>query len=125
MLRPGGGLALVWNRGDESTGWVTELDAVVRSVRPPGTPTFREGEWRSAFETSTLFTPLEERDFPLEVTADAASLRDRVASVSFVAALPAPEKADLLARIDQITARLPERFPYPYRTYVYVCSRTP
>ena len=101
------------------------LDAVVRSVRPPGTPTFRQGEWRGAFEATTLFTPLEERDFPLEVTADAASLRDRVASVSFVAALPAPEKADLLARIDQITARLPERFPYPYRTYVYVCARTP
>ncbi len=123
VLRPGGGLGLIWNRGDDRTAWVAELDAVVRNVRPPGVPSFRDEPWKRVFETTKLFTPLDEHEFPHEVTATAASTRDRVASISFVAALPAPERSEVLARIDAITAGLPTRFAYPYRTHVYACAR--
>ena len=96
VLRPGGGLGLVWNRGDSSTPWVAELDAVVAGARPPGVPSYRDSAWRAPFETTTLFTPLEERDFAHEVPADAERVRDRVASISFIAAMSDAEREDVL-----------------------------
>jgi SAM-dependent methyltransferase len=125
VLRPGGGLGLAWNQGDISTPWVAELDAVVQDARPPGVPSHRDGGWRAPFETTTLFTPIEEREFAHEVDADAARVRARVASISFVAALADADSESVLRRIDEITARLPERFSYPYRTHVLTCRRRP
>ncbi len=125
VLRAGGGLGLVWNQGDSSTAWVAALDAVVAEARPPGVPSFRDVPWRAPFETTALFTPLEEREFSHEVDADAARVRARVASISFVAALSNGRREGVLRRIDEITARLPERFSYPYRTFVLTCRRRP
>jgi SAM-dependent methyltransferase len=123
VLRPGGRLGLVWNRGDDSARWVAELDAVVAAARPSGVPSYRDSRWRAAFETTALFTPLEEREFSHEVASDASTIRDRVASISFIAALPSGEREAVLDRIDAITRRLPARFAYPYRTYVLTCRR--
>jgi ubiquinone/menaquinone biosynthesis C-methylase UbiE len=123
VLRPGGGLGLVWNHGDSTTAWVAELDAVVREARPAGVPSFRDSDWRAPLETTTLFERPEEREFAHEVSANAETIRARFASVSFVAALPEADRASLFARIDEITARLPERFPYPYRTHIFACRR--
>jgi SAM-dependent methyltransferase len=125
VLRPGGGLGLVWNRGDDTTAWVAELDAVVADARPAGVPSYRESRWREPFETTGLFTPLEEREFDHEVPADAARVRARVASISFVAASSEADREDVLRRIDEITAGLPERFSYPYRTHILTYRRRP
>jgi len=125
VLTPGGGLGLVWNRADTRVEWVAQLDEVILSAPWDDIPRFRTRRWEGAFDTTSLFTPLEERVFEHAVKADAETIRARVASISFVARLHEDERAVLLARVDEITAGLPERFPSPYRTFVYACRRIP
>jgi SAM-dependent methyltransferase len=123
VLGPDGALGLVWNRADTRVEWVAELDGVVSSVPWEDVPRFRLGTWRPPFEKTELFTPLEEAVFDHEVESDAEGIHARVASMSIVARLPEDERADVLGRVDAITARLPPRFVAPYRTFVYACRR--
>jgi ubiquinone/menaquinone biosynthesis C-methylase UbiE len=125
VLRPGGGLGLVWNHGDTDVEWVERLDDLTLAVRWDDVPRARLGLWRKPFEATKLFTPLVERQLRHEVEADAESVRDRIASISFVARLPEAEQAEILRQVDAITAELPARFAYPYVTFVYVCRRVP
>ena len=65
VLRPGGALALVWNRrrmDDPLNQAIEELIAPYR-VR---TSSFHTRAWRVAFEDTKLFGPLEGRVFPNE-----------------------------------------------------------
>jgi ubiquinone/menaquinone biosynthesis C-methylase UbiE len=125
VLRPGGGLGLIWNRADTRVEWVARLDEVILSAPWDDIPRFRRMTWRRPFADTTLFTPLEEQVFEHAVDADAEAIRARVESISFVARLPEDERAALLARVDEITDGLPRRFPSPYRTFVYACRRIP
>ena len=95
VLRPGGALALVWNRRrmDEP------LNQAIEELLAPhrGHPSaFHTGAWRAAFERTELFGPFEERVFPNEQVLDADGLVDRIASVSFISALGEKERAKVL-----------------------------
>lgn len=95
VLRPGCALALVWNRRrmDEPVNQaIEELIAPHRGH----TSTFHTGAWRAAFERTRLFGPLEERVFPNEQFLDADGFVDRIASVSFIAALDEKERTKVL-----------------------------
>jgi SAM-dependent methyltransferase len=119
VLRPGGALALVWNKrvvDDPVNQAVEELVAPHRAT----TPTHR-GDWRKAFERSTLFSPLEERRFTNEQVQDAEGLADRVASISFIASLPTDERERVVAAARELAADGP--VTVPYRTEVFVCDR--
>jgi SAM-dependent methyltransferase len=98
VLRPGGALALVWNRrrmDDPLNRAVEELIAPHRG----DTPAFRADAWRAAFERTELFGPLEEHKFPNEQLLDADGLVDRVASISFIATLEEAERAEVLRAV--------------------------
>ena len=98
VLRPGGALTLVWNRrpmDDPLNHAIEELIAPHRS-HPSA---FHTGAWRAAFERTQLFGPLEERVFPNEQSLDADGLVDRVASVSFIAALDESERTQVLRAV--------------------------
>ena len=119
VLRPGGGLALIWNKRvleDPVNQAVEELVAPYRA----STPTHRGG-WRGAFERTTLFGPLEERTFTLEHVQDADGLADRVASISFIASLPPHEREQVVGAARELAADGP--VTVPYRTEVFVCER--
>ena len=45
VLRPGGGLAIVWNERDESTPWVAEMNEVIEWHERPASPTTRRTDW--------------------------------------------------------------------------------
>jgi ubiquinone/menaquinone biosynthesis C-methylase UbiE len=95
VLRPGGTLALVWNRrrmDDPLNKAVEDLVAPYRGH----TPALRTGAWRVVFERTTLFGPLEMHTFPNEQSLDADGLVDRVASISFIARLGEAERAKVL-----------------------------
>jgi SAM-dependent methyltransferase len=95
VLRPGGALALVWNRrrmDDPLNQAIEELTTPHRGR----TSTFHTGAWRAAFERTKLFGPFEERIFPNEQSLDADRLVDRVASISFIAALGEQERTEVL-----------------------------
>jgi SAM-dependent methyltransferase len=120
VLRPGGRLALVWNRRVEDAPVNLAIDDLVEPYRR-GTPTHRGEAWRTAFERTTLFGPLEEHVFENEQVLDADGLAARICSISFIATLPEAERAALLARARDLTAAGP--VTVPYRTEVMVCER--
>jgi SAM-dependent methyltransferase len=122
VLRPGGGLGLVWNVRDTSVSWVARLTAIIEPHRGDA-PAYRSGAWREAFERTELFGPLREAEtrFVHSLTPDGVVAR--VASVSFIAALPRADREGVLAEVrtllgtDAVT--LGREIALPYRTDVY------
>ena len=120
VLRPDGRLAVIWNRRVEDAPVNVAIDELVDRYRED-TPTHRGDEWRAAFERTTLFGPLEEHDFPNEQVLDEEHLAARVGSTSFIATLPDPERADVLAQVRGLAGAGPVTIPY--RTEVHICER--
>jgi SAM-dependent methyltransferase len=120
VLGPGGRLAVMWNRRVEDDPVNRAIEELIEPYRRD-TPTHRGDAWRVAFDRTTLFGPLEEHVFPNEQVLDANGLAARICSISFIARLPEPERAGLLARARTLTDDGP--VTVPYRTEVYVCAR--
>jgi len=127
VLKPGGRLGLVWNVRDESVPWVAAMTAILTPFEG-GTPRFHSGQWRRAF-TGRLFTDPEETSFPHQHAGSPRDvIVDRSLSVSFIANLPAAEKArverqllDLVAGRAELANR--ETVSLPYRTHAFRCTR--
>lgn len=127
VLRPDGGLGLLWNLRDESVGWVAELTAIMAPHRGSA-PRAAPAAWREAFGRTARFGPLRHASFPHAHRLTPAAVAERVASVSFVAALPEPERERVLERVHALLAADPEtrgraEVELPYRTDVYWCER--
>lgn len=118
VLRRGGRLGLVWNLRDESVPWVAELTRIMEPHRGSA-PRAASGAWREAFERAQFFDPLRQATFHNLHRLSDEGLVARVASVSFVAALPDDQRERVLAQVrDLLSARGPE-VELPYRTDVY------
>jgi SAM-dependent methyltransferase len=127
VLRPGGRVGLVWNVRDESVPWMARVTAVI-DRHAGDAPRYRDGRWRAAFDAGAGFTPLGERTFHHLHHLDRAVALDRFASISFIAALPDAERAQVLAEIDRVIAADPslagqDRIGLPYRTDLFWCER--
>jgi SAM-dependent methyltransferase len=122
VLRPGGGMALLWNERDESVPWGAELSSLVRWDQRP-VPPYEGIDWRAAVAATGDFSPMERARFAIEQQLDADILVDRVLSTSYVAAWPAPQQDRLAEGVRRLVAGFPERFVLPYRTTVYWCRR--
>jgi SAM-dependent methyltransferase len=117
ILRPRGGVALIWNVRDHSH---TLHQAYAETIRPYKGDGYPSGGGHPTGEplASPLFTDLEERTFPHVQLMDADGLVARAASVSFIARLPEDERAVLLERIRALAP--PGMFEFPYLTKVFV-----
>jgi SAM-dependent methyltransferase len=124
VLRPGGGLALVWNELVWSVPWVGELGAILDPLTA-SVPRFRTGQWRDALDGGELFTPLEERRFSFVRRLDHGAVLDWVGTNSFVAVLPEEERAGVLGQVAALVGDLPEPVEVPYETCVYWCRARP
>ena len=131
VLRPGGGLGLLWNTRDESVAWRARLGALMNdgSSEAP-IPRYRSGGWRSVFRGRREFTSLVHRRFPHSQTLDERTLIDRVLSVSFIALRPEAERQALARRVHEILESDPETRGRPtveltYRTDLYLARRRP
>ncbi len=119
ILRPRGGLALLWNVRDRTH----ELhQRYAEAIRPYHGDAYPEQEDQAgALERSDLFEGFEATTFPHVQLLDADGLVARAASVSFIAQLPEAERAELLERV---RALAPEgTFEFPYLTKVFTCRR--
>jgi SAM-dependent methyltransferase len=122
VLRPRGHLAIVYNRRDESVEWVARLSEIIDEYRGK-TPHYRSGRWREEIETTSFFGPLERRDFRWEQPLSPALLRDRVASVSFMARLDGKQWTRAMRAVDELAAHEfggRKEFAMPHTTEVYV-----
>jgi SAM-dependent methyltransferase len=122
VLRPGGGLALVWNVRDETVEWERRLSELMERYES-NAPRKRWGRWREAFEQTTLFTPLQERQFAHRQEGDVETMLARVASISFIAALPDQEQALFLDEVRALMEPHGTPLVMHYRTEVYWCRR--
>jgi SAM-dependent methyltransferase len=128
VLRPHGRFALLWNLRDESEGWVRRMTEIIDRYQGD-TPNERTGQWRRAFSATDLFGTLHQLRFTHRQVLDRAGLVERVASISYVAALPEDQRAAVLKEIEDLAATHPDlagrdRFELPYVTDLYWCVRS-
>jgi SAM-dependent methyltransferase len=104
VLRPGGGLAVLSSPPDWSgASWAHEVGTLMAGLRPEH-PGFDGPHWQEAVRTTGCWSAV--REIRLTYSQPAASERvlDYVASVSWVAALPQGQRAELLDKIEAILA---------------------
>ena len=121
VLRPGGGLGLIWNMRDERHDWVAALGDIRRRY---GDIRYDSGAWRRPVESSELFGPLVEQRFDYQHVLDPEGVVELMASTSFIAALPMEQNRAVRDEIGHLLASHPEtrgerRLVVPYRTDVY------
>jgi len=127
ILRAEGRLCLLWNVRDEDVDWVARLTEII-DPHQGDAPRYRTGEWRRAFERTELFGPLHRQlAFHVHLLTPEAVV-ERVASISFVAALADGPREEVLEQVRELIGSHPDLagrdlIPLPYRTDVYWCER--
>jgi ubiquinone/menaquinone biosynthesis C-methylase UbiE len=101
VLRPGGGLALLWNAPDKPTepsiGAAGELLSK-RGSADRQINRYDSGEWRDPFAGSP-FEELREARFEHRQVVDKEGMLAYLASMSWIAVLPDDERSDLLEEV--------------------------
>lgn len=121
LLRPQGGLALIWNRRDMADPLQLALEGVVARYRG-GTPAHENDRWMDAMSATNKFSPAGRRQFNYLQSLDRAGLVDRLLSISFIAALDQSERNAVQGAIES-TAGARAEFRLPYRTEVFLFRR--
>lgn len=123
VLRPGGGVGLVWNERDESVPWVSELSEIIHwnTSKPYDT----EIDWCATLDRSERFTTARQAEFSYVQMLDVDTLVERVASTSYLAALTDVARAPYEERVRALVADFSSPFALPYDTYVYWCTKRP
>ena len=122
VLRPGGGLAAIWNVRDESVNWMAMIRELIEEHRGD-TPHHRSGHWRRPFDEDSPFAPLACEIFRHSQELSRADAVDLFASRSYVAALPETKRTALLERVaEQVPKSEPVTIPYTTELYWTVKS---
>jgi SAM-dependent methyltransferase len=124
VLRPGGLLALIWNRRDESVPWVDRMSEIIE-WRAHQVSEYDRIDWPEVIGRSGQFGPVEHAEFAWAHELDRAGLAERVRSVSYVAAMGSAEREALVAEVLALADEggFPERFGLPYNTLVWCTTR--
>jgi ubiquinone/menaquinone biosynthesis C-methylase UbiE len=117
VLKPGGGVALLWNGRDPDSPLVQEVNDLLEDVLKDREPT---PDSSLKLVKSPLFGPVEERQFRFAQELDEDGLAERVASISFVAAMPRGRREAIEARLRAVVEEAGGRVSLPYVTNVYV-----
>jgi ubiquinone/menaquinone biosynthesis C-methylase UbiE len=120
VLRPGGGLALVWNERDPDDPFQRELSELLRPRLPAGRRRLRERGWAEAIEASGLFGPLEEHTSGFVDELDGPALVERVRSISFVASATEDERERVDTELRRLADAAGGAVRFAYRTQAFV-----
>jgi SAM-dependent methyltransferase len=123
VLHGDGTLVLVWNMRDLDDPVQRGVEDLLRPVRND-VPGQILGSWRKPLARSALFGRATVAEFPYEQRFTTDALCDRVASTSFVAALPAVDREELLVRVRALTHGVAEPFAFPYKTEIHLIPRS-
>lgn len=127
VLRPTGKLGLVWNVRDERVDWIAAVNKIITPYEGD-TPRFQTGDWRRAFD-GKFFTDLVETRFSYRHVGTAQEVVvDRFMSVSFIACLPADERAEIAERLVSLTTthsdlKGRDMIEVPYHTHAFHSSK--
>ena len=103
VLRPPGVFGLLGNRYDTSIDWQRRL----RKISSAGM-IYRAGHWPPQDDLRERFGEVEDRSIAHRLEIDPATLRDYLASLSWVATMEPAERDAHLAAIDEFWANEPE-----------------
>jgi SAM-dependent methyltransferase len=118
VLRPDGWLALVWNERDESVPWVKAFGDVI--LRHAGGRPYTAGVDWDAVLASAGYGEIRRLRLDHHLPATRASVVERAASTSYVAALPEARRAPALAEIAALVEDLAEPLTFPYVTDLHL-----
>ncbi len=129
VLRPGGGLAMIWNVRDETVDWVRELGEIKDEV--DGGPPYRhhrDADWEGLVDADGGYDAYTEDWFPNWQDASVEVVVARTASTSWISALPDDRREAVLDDVRALLARHPatrgrDRFWFPHDTVVQWCRR--
>jgi ubiquinone/menaquinone biosynthesis C-methylase UbiE len=119
VLRPGGGLGLVWNRRDPDDALQRKVNELLQPLTPAGRRRRHRG-WMEAIEASGLFGPLEEHTSAFADDLDGDALVERVRTISFVATAEGPERERLEAELRDLAEEAGGVVRFAYRTRAFV-----
>ena len=117
VLRPGGGIGLIWNVRDPDDSLQNEITALIDPFVPPGRPPLRAAV--SAFVGRT-FSVVATHSVPWEQSLDADGVVDRVSSISFIAAAPEPTRRELQRALRAAVERRGGRVAFRYVAELFV-----
>lgn len=125
VLRPGGGLALLWNYAvavePELPDELERLLTAHRESAVPEAERYETGAWRRALEGTELFEPLvEPRPPEHEQRQDREGLVSQIASWSYIAAMPDAQRQEVLDEVRRLT---PDEIRITLRTDVFWTRR--
>lgn len=126
VLRPGGHLGIVFNERDVREPWVAELSRLIRwdereRWRVPYTV---EVDWAATLAASApQFEPAVRYDTTYRQPMDADTLVARVLSTSYIAVLPAADRARLADDVRALAEPLGPTFELPYVTVAFAARR--
>ena len=129
VLRPGGGLALLWNRGGaDPTPWQVELGVLLARLRDPSLPFSGSSgwprDWPAEVAAAGGFTPLAHGTFPHEQTCAPEEVVAGASSTSWVAARPEDERRRFADDVRAMLAGHGSPLVVPWQTEVHWCHRT-
>ena len=127
VLRPGGGLAMIWNVRDETVSWVRELGLIKDAVADgPPYDLHQAVDWESVIAADGGYGPVTQDWFPNWQDASVETVVGRTASTSWISALPDDRREAVLDDVRALLARHPAtrgraRFPFPHDTVLHWC----
>jgi SAM-dependent methyltransferase len=117
VLRPGGSLAILFNRRDERVDWVRTWSDVIewhgRRISE-----YDSIDWSALLEAAG-FRGLRTASVEWEQTITRDLLAARVRSVSYIAEKPAAEQQEYVERVLALTDGFDDAFPLPYVTMMW------
>lgn len=123
VLRPGGWLALVWNRRPLEEPIHREISAIVDPYRGTTPSYYKEETWSEPLMSSRLFQHADERTFTYVQALDEDGLVDRVLSTSFIAALGDDQQRTVETAVRGLAQRHGGQVDVPYSTDVQLLER--
>ena len=107
VIRPGGGLALLWHdgiEGDASAPWSAELQRVIGDRRPDH-PAYTGDQGRGAVDADPAFGPMTLTEIRSSYATDPRRIVAHIASISWVGGLPPAERAATLNAVAAVLER--------------------
>jgi hypothetical protein len=116
VLRPGGGLGLIWNIRDPGDDIQHAVTRLLDPLVPPGRPSISASV--AAFVERT-FSEVEKHAVPFAQELDEDAVIGRIFSISFVEAAPAPKRRELEDALRALVAAHGGRIPFRYVTEAF------
>jgi SAM-dependent methyltransferase len=120
VLRPGGGLGLVWNERDPDDPFQRRVTELLRPLTTVGRRRIRDRGWLEAVGSSGLFGPFEEHTTGFADELDGDGLVERLRTISFVALAGEREREQLETALRRLADEAGGVVRFAYRTQSFV-----